>query len=111
ALQLVGTGEPTSLVFTGISGKKLGGFSKFKKVLDKTAGVTGWRLQDLRRTVASNMQELGIRNEIIQGVLNHAIPGVGGIYLRSELEKEKAEALRAWAIELERITGKRRAAS
>ena len=50
------------------------------------------------------MQELGIRNEIVQAVLNHAIPGVGGVYLRAELEKEKAEALRLWATELERIT-------
>ena len=110
ALQLVGRGGANALVFAGASGK-LGGFSKFKKALDKTAGVTDWRLHDLRRTAATHMQELGIRNETIQAVLNHAIPGVGGVYLRAELEKEKAEALRGWAIELERIVGKRRAAS
>jgi len=57
------------------------------------------------------MQELGIRNEIIQAVLNHAVPGVGGVYLRAELEKEKAAALHAWAAELERIVGRRRAVS
>ena len=57
------------------------------------------------------MQALGIRNEIVQAVLNHAIPGVGGVYLRAELEKEKAEALRVWATELERITRKARAVS
>jgi integrase len=110
ALQLVGRGEANSLVFAGVNGK-LGGFSKFKKALDKAAGVAGWRLHDLRRTTASRMQELGIRNEIVQAVLNHAIPGVGGVYLRSELEKEKGEALAAWATALERITGKRRVAS
>jgi len=110
ALQLVGTGEASSLVFAGVNGR-LGGFSKFKKALDKTAGVAGWRLHDLRRTAATHMQELGIRNEIVQAVLNHAVPGVGGVYLRAELEKEKAAALRAWATELERITGKRRAVS
>src|SRR5262245_19380538 len=49
ALQLVGKGAANSLVFAGASGK-LGGFSKFKKALDKTAGATGWRLHDLRRT-------------------------------------------------------------
>ena len=57
------------------------------------------------------MQELGIRNEIVQAVLNHAVPGVGQVYLRAEFEREKAEALRVWAIELERIVGKRRAVS
>jgi integrase len=110
ALQLVGRGGANSLVFAGASGK-LGGFSKFKTALDKTAGVTGWRLHDLRRTAATHMQELGIRNEIVQAVLNHAVPGVGGVYLRAELEKDKAEALRVWATELERITGRRRAVS
>jgi integrase len=110
ALQLVGRGEASALAFAGVGGR-LGGYSKFKAALDKAAGVSGWRLHDLRRTAASRMQELGIRNEIIQAVLNHAVPGVGGVYLRAELEKDKAEALRAWATELERITGKRRAVS
>jgi integrase len=110
ALQLIGHGDPNAPVFAGARGK-FGGFSKFKAILDAAAGVTGWRLHDLRRTAASRMQELGSRNEIVQAVLNHAIPGVGGVYLRAELEVQKAEALRAWAAELERITGKTRAVS
>jgi integrase len=110
ALQQVGRGDPNALVFAGAKGE-ISGFSKFKHRLDEVAGVKGWRLHDLRRSAASSMQELGIRNEIIQAVLNHAIPGVGGVYLRAELEKDKAEALRAWAVELERIVGRRRVAS
>ena len=110
AMQQVGRGDPNALVFAGVRGE-ISGFSKLKRQLDKVAGVTGWRVHDLRRSAATHMQELGIRNEIIQAVLNHAIPGVGGVYLRAELEKEKAEALRAWAAELERITGKTRAVS
>ena len=76
-----------------------------KGLLDEASGVTDWRLHDLRRTAASNMQELGIRNEVVQAILNHAVPGVGGIYLRSELEKEKADALAVWATALTRIVG------
>jgi integrase len=110
ALQQVGRGDPKALVFAGAKGE-ISGFSKFKHRLDEVAGVTKWRLHDLRRSAATHMQELGVRNEIIQAVLNHAIPGVGGVYLRAELEKEKAEALRVWASELERIVGRRRAAS
>jgi integrase len=108
-LQQVGHGEANALVFAGVKGE-ISGFSKLKRRLDKLAGVTGWRLHDLRRSAATHMQELGVRNEIVQAVLNHAIPGVGGVYLRAELEGEKAEALRAWAAELERITGKTRRA-
>lgn len=111
ALELVGKGEANALVFAGAGGGKLGGFSKFKAALDEAAGVSGWRLHDARRSAASHMQELGVRNEIIQAVLNHAVPGVGQVYLRAELEKDKAEALRVWAAELERIVGRRRAAS
>src|SRR5262249_59116481 len=110
ALQQVGRGDANALVFTGVRGE-ISGFSKLKRQLDEVAGVTDWRLHDLRRSAATHMQELGIRDEIVQAVLNHAVPGAGGVYLRAELEKEKAEALRAWATELERITGKRRAVS
>ena len=73
--------------------------------LDQASGVTGWRLHDLRRTAATNMQDLGIRNHIVQAVLNHAVPGVGGVYLRAELEKQKAEALAIWATALTRSSG------
>ena len=102
AKSLVGEGGAQDYVFAGRGGK-LSGFSKLKAELDKKAGVTGWRLHDLRRTAATNMQELGIRNEAVQSILNHAVPGVGGVYLRSELEKQKAKALLKWATALEEI--------
>ena len=89
ARTLVGQGEARDYVFGGRLGK-IGGFSKLKGLLDEASGVTDWRLHDLRRTAASNMQELGIRNEVVQAILNHAVPGVGGIYLRSELEKRES---------------------
>lgn len=104
ALALVGTGEARNFVFAGRRGK-IGSFSMLKRQLDQASGVTGWRLHDLRRTAATNMQELGIRNEVVQAILNHAVPGVGGVYLRSELEKEKADALAKWAVALAKIVG------
>jgi integrase len=102
AKSLVGEGGAQAYVFAGRSGK-LSGFSKLKAELDKASGVADWRLHDLRRTASTNMQELDIRNEVVQAILNHAVPGVGGVYLRSELEKQKTEALATWAIALERI--------
>ena len=108
ALQLIGTGEAKDLCFSGVSGK-LSGFGKLKRKLDEKSGVSGWVLHDLRRTAATAMQDLGVDEMAIKGVLNHAIPGVSGVYLRSTLEKQKAEALQLWADEVARITGVKRA--
>ena len=111
ALKLIGEGEPDELVFAGRGGGKISGWSKLKLALDKASGVTGWRLHDLRRTAASGMQEAGAPNHIVQAVLNHAIPGVGAVYLHAQLEKEKGEALAAWAQALVHIVEPSRVAA
>ena len=111
ALKLVGEGEPDDLVFAGRGGGKISGWSKLKLALDKASGVAGWRLHDLRRTAASGLQEVGAANHIVQLVLNHAIPGVGAVYLHAQLEKEKGEALEAWAQALVHIVEPSRVAA
>ena len=103
-LSLVGQGGARDYVFAGRTGK-LKGFAPLKRALDRASGVTDWRIHDLRRTAATNMQDLGIPNHIVQAVLNHAIPGVGGVYLQAELEQYKAEALATWAAALAKIVG------
>jgi integrase len=110
ALALVGTGDAREYVFGGRL-SKIAAFSKWKTLLDKASGVTDWRLHDLRRTAASNMQELGVPNHIVQACLNHSIPGVGQVYLRGELEKQKRESLETWATAVTRIIGPARAVS
>jgi integrase len=102
ALNLIGPGGPQALVFAGGNGK-IGGFSKLKRALDKSSGVSGWRLHDLRRSAASHMQELGIAPDTIRAILNHAVPGIGGVYMRADLEKAQAAALIAWSAEIERL--------
>lgn len=102
ALALIGEGKANEFVFAGVSGK-ISGFSKLKRELDELAQVTDWRLHDLRRTAATGMQELGVPHHTIEAILNHAMPGVAGVYQRSELEAQKAEALSAWATAIERI--------
>jgi integrase len=104
ALALVGNRAPDDLVFAGRTpGKKLSGFSKLKNTLDELSGVSDWRLHDLRRTAASGMQEAHVPNHIVQAVLNHSLPGMSAVYLHAQLEKEKAEALQAWATALTHI--------
>lgn len=68
--------------------------------------VPQWSLHDLRRTVATGLQRLGIRFEVTEAVLNHVSGskgGVAGVYQRHNWADEKRTALDAWAAELQRI--------
>ena len=49
------------------------------------------------------MVRAGVRPDIAERVLGHAIPGVAGIYDRHDYIEEKRSALKALAIELDRI--------
>ena len=44
--------------------------------------VPPWRLHDLRRTARSLMSRAGVRPDIAERVLGHAIVGVEGVYDR-----------------------------
>jgi integrase len=64
-----------------------------------------WRLHDLRRSAATHMVRLGIREEVVGRVLNHAATGITArVYALHSYAPEKREALNTWAAELERIT-------
>jgi integrase len=56
-----------------------------------------WTAHDLRRTARSLMSRAGVRPDIAERVLGHAIKGVEGTYDRHSFEAEKAHALRALA--------------
>jgi integrase len=85
-------------VFAGRGGKPLSGFSVLKSGFDgKLAGVKPWVLHDLRRTARSLMARAGIRPDIAERVMGHAIAGVEGIYDRHTYAEEKARALKALA--------------
>jgi integrase len=62
---------------------------------------------DLRRTVASQMAAMGIGENIVARVLNHASEIgktiTGSVYIRHSYAAEKRHALEAWAAKLERI--------
>jgi integrase len=78
-------------VFSTTDGKRpFSGFSKAKAALDKHANklreedgreaMPPWVLHDLRRTAKTLMQRAGVRPDISERVLAHAIPGVEGVY-------------------------------
>lgn len=59
-----------------------------------------WTLHDLRRTVATGLQRLGVQLEVTEAVLNHVSgsrAGIVGIYQRHSFADEKRAALTAWA--------------
>ena len=85
-------------VFAGRGGSHISGYSKAKAALDaKVKNVAPWRLHDLRRTARSLMARAGVRPDIAERVLGHAIQGVGGVYDRHDYVAQKAEALKRLA--------------
>ena len=72
---------------------------------DGLAGVTGWRLHDLRRTARTGLAELGVPEIIAEKVMNHSSRNVlTTIYNRHEYSDEKRDALERWAMRLQEIT-------
>ena len=82
------------------SDKTASGFSKAKRTLDSEVGKHDWVYHDLRRTVATQMNAIGIRDTTVDRVLSHVIPGVSGIYNKHQYFEEKREALEKWAARL-----------
>ncbi|MEO5706988.1 MAG: site-specific integrase [Alteraurantiacibacter sp.] len=101
------------LIFSTTGKTPVSGFSKAKRRLDATiAKLNGgqaldhWTLHDLRRTLATGMQRLGIRFEVTEAILNHVSgsrSGVAGIYQRHDWGPEKRAALDAWAAHMQSI--------
>jgi integrase len=70
-----------------------------KDALDARLGAKflPWVVHDLRRTVATNLGELGIPPHIISGVLGHAVSGVTAKHYNwATLEEPIRNALMAW---------------
>ncbi len=101
--------DKPELVFPGQRGP-FNGFSKSKAALDEDSGVKGWRLHDLRRTMATGLQRLGVRLEVTEAVLNHVSgsrAGIVGVYQRHSWADEKRAALNAWGARVAAIVEKR----
>jgi integrase len=112
---IAGDTWPTKgFVFTTTGETAVSGYSRAKarvdaelaKLAQEEAGedaepreIDPWRIHDLRRTLATGMQRLGVRFEVTEAILNHvsgARSGVAGIYQRHDWREEKQLALTAW---------------
>ena len=80
--------------------KALESYARLKRQLDGLARVSEpWTLHDLRRTMASGLQKLGIKLEVTEAVLNHvggSRSGIVGVYQRYAFDDEKGPPL-AWS--------------
>ena len=113
-------GEPIvwprcGLVLSTTGKTPVSGFSRAKNRLDSSIHraesenadpitFQAWRFHDLRRTVATGLQRLGVRFEVTEAILNHvgsSRSGVAGIYQRHDWAAEKRSALEAWASHIE----------
>lgn len=117
ALAPKGAWPAKGLIFTTTGKTAVSGHSGAKRRLDaamlevtKALGhdtVAGWRIHDLRRTVATGFQKLGVRFEVTEAVMNHVSGsrgGIAGIYQRHGWAEEKREALTLWADHLLGLT-------
>ncbi len=97
----------SDFVFPGrIGGGPTRSFSGAKQRLDRLAGVSGWRIHDLRRTTASGMARVGIAPHVVGAILDHAPAALGGvtaIYNRYSYGPEVQIALERWSEHVARI--------
>ena len=92
-------------VFTTGKGP-IGRFDRIKAALDAQMQPSAgpWVMHDLRRTMASGLQKLGVPLEVTEAVLNHAggsRGGIVGVYQTHQYGPEKRAALQRWADHIE----------
>jgi integrase len=94
------------LVISLLGTKPFQEFSRAKILLDQLSDVGGWRLHDLRRTLASGMARLGVAPHVADKILNHqagTISGVAAVYQRHEFLAEREQALDIWGAHIGKL--------
>jgi integrase len=69
----------------------------------QTIGIEPFTTHDLRRTARTHMAKLGVRREVAERVLNHAVGAVERAYDVHEYLKEKRAALGRWERHLRQL--------
>ncbi|MCL1078812.1 site-specific integrase [Parashewanella spongiae] len=76
------------------------------KVWNRLDHKEPWKLHDLRRTLATGMNDLGVAPHVVEQLLGHSLGGVMAIYNRSQYLSEKKAALEMWFDHLELLRNK-----
>ena len=90
-------------------GGPLAAFHHLKDRIDEHAKLAKpWRYHDLRRSIASGLQRLGVSVEVIEATLGHSsgvFRGIVGVYQRHDYADERRIALQKWADHIAQLTG------
>jgi integrase len=88
------------VVFTADGKKPVNGWSRAKRRLDVATKINlPWVIHDIRRTVATGCQKLGINLQTVEAILGHTGGSRGGIVKVNQVHDyaaEKRAALEAW---------------
>ena len=94
-------------MFTVDGERGIGAWSHAKRRLDAACGVEGWVIHDLRRTMATGLQKLGVPLQTVEAILGHTSgsrAGIVGVYQRHNYADERRAALEAWGKHVIRMT-------
>lgn len=92
--------EGCPFVFSVDGKHPISGWSRAKAEIDALAQIEPWRIHDLRRSVATGMQRLGVGLQVVETILGHisgSRSGVVGIYQRHKYTDEARAALEVWS--------------
>ena len=93
----------TDFVFSIDGHSALGGFTRRKRVLDQSSGVTGWTLHDLRRTARSLMSRAGVPGEHAERCLGQSSAALKALIIATTMSTKCASPMRSWRRLIEQI--------
>ena len=99
------TGE-TDYVFASpvLDNEPLKSIKSTSELIQKDTSITDFRPHDLRRTVATNLEEILIEPQVIKRILNHSPDSVTGRhYTWYDYMDKKLEALKRWSLRVANI--------
>ncbi len=64
-----------------------------------------WTMHDFRRVFSTSLNDMGVDVYVIEQLLGHSLPGVMGIYNRSQYMQKKLDALNLWFTHLDNVSG------
>ena len=106
-----GKKTPCPFVFSTTGRSPVSGWGNIKKSINKGCAkkkvtLDDWRIHDLRRTVSTNLGDMGYHDEDIGMLLNHTSRSITAVYNRSTYLEKKKEMLKAWHKKLAKIIPK-----
>ena len=79
--------------------------SNYARSIWNGTGMAEWSLHDMRRTIATNLSELGCPPHVIEKLLGHQMVGVMAHYNLHDYIDDQKHWLRVWQSHLEEIIG------